>query len=184
MSIDRDDYEPITGSPRRETNLEKPEEGEESQEHEDNTSSDSSSTSSGSSTSPPSPDGSGEGTSGDPPVTDGDPTGPQDDSDDTSGNPSGPNGAPSSPDGSPTGTGKSSEDRQEPSSLKSERRNASREEATPSRTTGGRKRRVKVTPKDWDALERASEQLGVGYATVYRIAFRKFLSELEEGPLS
>jgi hypothetical protein len=46
------------------------------------------------------------------------------------------------------------------------------------RTTGGRKRRVKVTPKDWDALERASERLGVGYATVYRIAFRQFVREL------
>jgi hypothetical protein len=49
-----------------------------------------------------------------------------------------------------------------------------------SRTTGGRKRRVKVTPKDWDALEQASNRLGVGYATVYRIAFQQYLRKLEE----
>ena len=49
-----------------------------------------------------------------------------------------------------------------------------------SQETGGRKRRVKVTPKDWDALEQVSNRLGVGYATVYRIAFRQFIDRLED----
>mgnify|MGYP007131711550 CR=1 FL=1 len=49
--------------------------------------------------------------------------------------------------------------------------------STGSRTTGQRKRRVKVTPKDWEDLEEMSERLGVGYSKVYRIAFQKLLRD-------
>ena len=43
----------------------------------------------------------------------------------------------------------------------------------------GRKRRVKVTPNDWEKLEEVSEHLGVGNAKVYRIAFQKLCRGLE-----
>jgi hypothetical protein len=47
------------------------------------------------------------------------------------------------------------------------------------RMSDGRKRRVKVTPDDWEKLEQVSEQLGVPRAMVYRIAFNHLCRSLD-----
>lgn len=42
-----------------------------------------------------------------------------------------------------------------------------------------RKKRVTVTPKDYDALKAAAEELGVSMAGVYRLGFRRLAEELD-----
>ena len=111
----------------------------------------------------------------------GDPTGPDEDTSSPDGDPAGPSGAPSGPErdsssaGSPSGPNGDPEETHSPTDGQ-----APGKESNGSRPkTGGRTRRVKVTPNDWDDLERLSDHFGVGYAKVYRIAFRRLLRDLE-----
>ncbi len=144
MGIDRDDYEPITGNPRRDTAGT----GEEPD------------TESGVEGGRRSSEASKWGTGGDPSGTD---------------------GAPSDADGGPSGTdvapSVSSGHQQSPGETQVEHHSSTKKSSsgdTP-RTPSGRKRRVKVTPKNWNELKQLSERLGVGYSTLYQIAFQQLL---------
>ena len=188
MGIDRDDYEPITGNPRREDNQEDLGEGD---------------------------NGQARGGRGGPQVTGGDPGGAEGSPENpvkgargtggekksgsrhtgSGGSPSGPVGAPSGSNGAPKGlngdpigdpmhpNGGPAEQRGDPMGPPPKKKTSSErgpQSPAPSRKTGDRKRRVKVTPEDWDTLEQISEDLSVGYAKVYRIAFRQFLSRYRD----
>ncbi len=41
-----------------------------------------------------------------------------------------------------------------------------------------RKKRVQVTPNDWEALEEVAEHLGLPCSKVYNVAFRAYLNSL------
>jgi len=156
MPIDRDSYKPITGNPRRDTGAGKDEpEDTESEAHDCPEPNAGDGAQSG-------PDRSGRDTDGGPPAPNGDPSGSTRSPDDTDGDPSDSNG---DPEGHHASSG------EEESSTGS---------GGHPRAPSGRKRRVKVTPKDWDALERVSDRLGVGYAKTYRIAFQQLAKRLEQ----
>ena len=166
------EYEDISGNPLRDTNKSTPDSSESA---ESDTERESTEKGDGAPSCPDgdekAPDGSPTGPSGDPPGSDGDPDGPNGAPSAHTGDPTGPDEAPAAPDGDPSST---AAEAREPS--------PSAEEGGEDhpRMPSGRKRRVKVTPRDWTVLEETARKLGVGHAKVYRIALQYLRRHLDD----
>lgn len=179
MSIYSSEYRDISGNPLRDTAKSDPDSPESSEEESGRE------TSEGGDGAPSGPNGDQKGADGFPPGPNGGRAESEEEAD-PDGSPPEPTGAPSSSNRAETGpSGAPSGADGVPSRASGEARTNGEgtegdEEAPHPRIPSGRKRRVKITLKDWSALERVSRILGVGHANVYRIALQHLRRSLDD----
>lgn len=74
-------------------------------------------------------------------------------------------------------------DRSKYSTIKGNPRRRTRQSDATDQSDGAsakrRKRRVQVTPRDWEKLETTAATLGLPYAKVYNLAFRMLVEKIE-----